>query len=122
MTRIRIALTTLVGAALFFSLPATAGTTATRLTATVGTDSGLLISLKKGTRKVTRLKAGTYTVVVRDRGTIHNFRLRGPGVNKATGILFRGTRTWTVRLRPGRYTYLCDPHALDMRGSFTVFR
>jgi hypothetical protein len=120
MTRIGIALTTLAAAALFLTLPATAGPTATRLTATVGTDSGLLISLKRGSTKVTRLKAGRYTIVVRDRGSIHNFRLRGPGVNKATGIAFVGSRTWTVRLRPGRYTYLCDPHSFDMRGTFRV--
>lgn len=119
MTRIRIALTTLVGAALFLSLPATAGTTATRLTATVG--PGFTITLKKGTTKVTTLRPGTYTIVVRDRSSDHNFRLRGPGgVNRATGILFAGTRAWTVRLRAGQYRYVCDPHAFDMRGSFRV--
>lgn len=116
MTRIRLALATLVGAALLLALPATAGTTATRLTATVG--PGFTITLKKGTTRVTRLKAGTYTIVVRDRSDDHNFRLRGPGVNKATGVAFVGTRTWTVRLRAGRYTYVCDPHATHMRATF----
>lgn len=120
MTRTRIALFTVAAAALFLALPATAGTTATRLTATVGSNSGFLITLKKGTTKVTRLKAGMYTIAVRDRGSVHNFRLRGPGVNKASGIVFVGARAWTVRLRPGRYTYLCDPHSLDMRGFFRV--
>ena len=119
MIRIRIAFLGLAGA-LLLALPATAGTTATRLTATVGSNTSFLITLKKGTTKVTRLKAGTYTVVVRDRGSVHNFRLRGPGVNKATGVAFVGTRTWTVKLRPGRYTYLCDPHATSMRGTFRV--
>ena len=116
---IRIALTALV-TAFALTMPAAAGTTATRLTATVGVNTSFAISLKKGTTRVTRLKAGTYAIVVRDRGSVHNFRLRGPGVNKATGVLFVGTRTWTVRLRPGRYTYLCDPHALSMRGTFRV--
>lgn len=118
MTRIRIALLGLAGA-LLLALPATAGTTATRLTATVG--PGFTITLKKGTTKVTRLKPGVYTIVVRDRSNGHNFRLRGPGpVNKATGVAFVGTRTWTVRLRAGRYTYVCDPHSTSMRGSFRV--
>ncbi len=118
MTAIRIALIGLAGA-LLLALPATAGTTATRLTATVG--PSFTISLKKGTTKVTRLKAGAYTIVVRDRSNLHNFHLRGPGsVNKKTGVAFVGTRTWTVRLRPGRYTYICDPHATTMRGSFRV--
>ncbi len=27
---------------------------------------------------------------------------------------------WTVKLEPGKYTYLCDRHAGMMRGSFRV--
>lgn len=119
MTRMRIALCLLIGGAAVLALPASAGTTATRLTGTVG--PGFTITLKKGTTRVTRLKPGMYRIVVRDRSRDHNFRLRGPGsVNKATGVAFVGTRTWTVRLRVGRYRYVCDPHADDMRGSFTV--
>jgi hypothetical protein len=118
MTAIRIALIGLAGA-LLLALPATAGTTATRLTATVGPN--FTISLKKGTTRVTRIPRGTYTIVVRDRSSLHNFHLRGPGsINKRTGVAFVGTRTWTVRLRAGRYTYVCDPHATTMRGTFRV--
>jgi plastocyanin len=120
MTRIRIALVTLGASALLLVVPASAGTSATRLTATVSSNTAFVITLARGTTKVRLLKAGTYTIFVRDRGSIHNFRLRGPGVNKATGVAFVGTRTWTVRLRPGRYTYLCDPHPFDMRGTFRV--
>ena len=32
------------------------------------------------------VKAGTYVIIIRDRSAIHNFRLTGPGVNKATGL------------------------------------
>jgi len=32
----------------------------------------------------------------------------------------KGTFTWTVTLRKGTYTYVCDPHKEFMKGSFTV--
>jgi plastocyanin len=91
----------------------------TRLTATVG--PGATISLRTATgRRVTRLRRGRYRITVRDRSASHNFHLRGPGVNKRTAVGFRGTRTWTVTLRRGRYRFVCDPHARRMRGSFRV--
>jgi hypothetical protein len=67
-------------------------------------------------------KPGVWKLTVRDRSGEHNFRLRGPGVNVATTVAGTGTRTFTVRLKPGTYVFLCDPHADDMRGSFTVRR
>jgi heme/copper-type cytochrome/quinol oxidase subunit 2 len=66
------------------------------------------------------IKAGTYKIKVEDKGTIHDFRLQGPGVNKATSITGTGDQTWTVKLKPGTYTYLCDPHRGQMRGTFKV--
>jgi plastocyanin len=74
----------------------------------------------KAGKKIRALKAGTYRIKVEDKATIHNFRLRGPGVNKATSVPGRAETIWTVRLRKGTYTYLCDPHASSMRGSFKV--
>lgn len=72
-------------------------------------------------KDVKTLKAGTYTIKVQDKAKIHNFRLRGPGLNRATGVPFTGEQTWTVKLKPGKYTYQCDPHAAaGMRGSFRV--
>jgi hypothetical protein len=102
------------------STPTTTTTpsTATKLVATVG--PGFTISLKRGGRKVTALKRGLYTIVVRDRSAIHNFRLIGPGVNKATGVKFVGTRTWRLRLKVGLDRFRCDPHRTHMRGSFRV--
>jgi plastocyanin len=88
------------------------------LTATVG--PGRTISLRSGTRRVSRLTAGRYRIVVRDRSKMHNFHLRGPGVNKRTTVGFSGTATWTVTLRRGRYTFVCDPHRAVMKGSFRV--
>jgi plastocyanin len=88
------------------------------LTATVG--PGFTISLRnaRGAR-VTRLRAGRYRIRVRDRSAMHNFHLLGRGVNKRTGVAFRGTATWTVTFRKGRiYRFRCDPHAARMKGSF----
>ena len=64
------------------------------LTGTVG--PGFTITLKKGTAKVTKLKAGSYVIKVSDKSSIHNFRLKGPGVNKATTVGGTGTSTWKV--------------------------
>ena len=104
-------------AAAVLAVPVTA-TAATKLTATVG--PGFTISLKKGGAKVTRLTAGTYTVVVSDKSNIHDFHLTGPGVNKKTSVGKLGTTTWTVTLKKGTYKYVCDPHSTTMKGSFKV--
>ncbi len=66
------------------------------------------------------VKAGTYRIKIEDKATIHNFRLRGPGVNRATSVAGKAETIWTVRLRKGTYRFLCDPHAASMRGSFRV--
>ena len=95
-----------------------ASSTATTLTGTDG--PGFTITLKKGTTKVTKLTHGTYVIKVADKSSIHNFHLKGPGINKSTAVGFVGSKTWTVTLKAGKYTYVCDPHASFMKGSFTV--
>src|SRR3979411_3359 len=70
----------------------------------------LNISLTQNGKKVTTLKAGTYTIVVQDKASDHNFRLTGPGVNKSTSVSGKLTTTWKVILKKGTYTYVCDPH------------
>ena len=92
---------------------------ATPLAGTVG--PSFTISLKKAGAKITTTRRGSYTITVNDRSDFHNFRLRGPGVNRAvTTVGFVGRKSVTVTLRPGRYTFLCDPHPTDMRGTFRV--
>ncbi|HEV2712538.1 MAG TPA: hypothetical protein VGU26_05530 [Gaiellaceae bacterium] len=90
-----------------------------RLVATVGPGATISLRTPAG-RRVTVLRAGRYRIVVRDRSARHNFHLRGPGVNKRTAVGFRGTKTWTVTLRRGRYRFVSDPNATRMRGSFRV--
>ena len=91
---------------------------ATKLKGTTG--PGFTITLKKGTAKVTKLKAGSYVIKVSDKSKIHNFRLKGPGVNKTTSVGGTGTSTWKVTLKKGKYTIVCDPHATIMKSTFTV--
>src|SRR6266851_1844689 len=110
MLRTRLAIVALIVAPASAAVPT--------LKATDG--PGFTITLKKGTTKVTKLKAGKYKIVVRDLSALHNFHLTGPGVNKKTGVTAKGTFTWTVTLKKGTYKFLCDPHAAIMKGSFKV--
>ncbi len=90
-----------------------------RLTGTVGPSFSISMRTPAGAvaRQVAR---GTYRITIRDRSAAHNFHLIGPGVNRKTSVAFRGTVTWTLRLRAGTYRFVCDPHARQMRGSFRV--
>ncbi|HKY11782.1 MAG TPA: plastocyanin/azurin family copper-binding protein [Gaiellaceae bacterium] len=79
-----------------------------RLRATVGPRG-------KATLSARSLKAGVYSVAVRDRSTRHNFRLAGRGVNKSTGSAFTGSTTWRVRLINGVYRFGSDARKLPGR-------
>ena len=82
---------------------------------------GFTIEVKQGSKDVKTLKAGTYTIKVEDASSAHNFRLKGPGLNKSTTVPFKGEVSWKITLKPGRYTYQCDPHATTgMKGTFLV--
>ena len=66
-------------------------------------------------------KAGKATIVVSDKSSIHNFHLKGPGVNVKTTVPFTGTKTFkNLALKKGKYSFLCDPHPTTMKGSFTI--
>jgi plastocyanin len=108
------ALTTGVVASSAVAAPAAGG----KLVASVS--DPLNISLTSGGKKVTSLKAGAYTITVKDKASDHNFHLTGPGVNKSTAVAAKGTYTWKVTLKKGTYKYVCDPHKSFMKGSFTV--
>jgi plastocyanin len=113
---VRAILLTLAAAALLVA-PAQAKTAG--LTGEVG--PGFSIEVKKGSTDLKTIKAGTYRIKVEDKASIHNFHLFGPGLNKKTGVSFKGETTWTIKLKAGRYTYQCDPHAASgMKGHFKV--
>ena len=91
------------------------------LVGTVGPDNTIKLE-DSGGNPVTTLPAGTYDVVVHDLSTAHNFHLSGPGVDKATEVLTIGDTTWedVVLASASTYSYVCDPHAYFMSGSFTT--
>jgi plastocyanin len=109
-----------VAASLVPAGSALAQSSSTALTGTVG--PGFTIKLVKGGAKVRSLKPGSYRITVSDRASVHDFHLVGPGLNKViTSVPFKGTKTVTLTLKSGSYTYQCDPHAAaGMKGTFTV--
>ena len=84
------------------------------LTGTVGPDFDISMTGTDG------LTAGEYTINISDLSSAHNFHLTGPGVDEMTEVSEEGDVTWTVTLQAGEYTFVCDPHASQMNGSFTV--
>jgi NitT/TauT family transport system substrate-binding protein len=90
-----------------------------------GTAQGLLegavstktLTLKSAGATAKRLDPGRYLVIVKDTSNKASFTLKGPGVDKSTGVGKTGTVRWTVTLSPGRYTYASST---GKRGTFRV--
>ena len=120
LRRLLFLLTLAVGASLAATALATAGTTkSSGLVGEVG--PGYTIEVKLNGKDLKTIKAGTYTMKVEDKASIHDFHLIGKGLNKATSVSFVGDRIWRVTFKPGKVTYQCDPHAsMGMKGSFKV--
>ncbi len=107
-----------VSASLLVASAAFGSSSATTLKGTVG--PGFTISLKKAGKKVKSLKAGTYMFKIADKSDIHDFALKGPLKKSLTSVSFTGNKTVKIKLKKGKYTYYCQPHASTMHGSFTV--
>jgi plastocyanin len=119
MKRIRMVAALAVVAALALVPVTQARQQKTTLNAVVG--PGFTITLKKTSGvKVTTVPHGVYVIRVSDKSPIHNFHLTGPGVNKTTTVRAVGNATWTLTLKAGKYTYVCDPHVPAMKGTFRV--
>lgn len=103
--------------------PATTVVTAkTKLVLTAGPEQVITLKTTAG-KPVKTMKLGTYTMVVRDRGRIHDAHVVAPGFNrKTTPLTFTGRQTWKVSLRKaGTLRFLCDPHApVGMKGSAKI--
>jgi Copper binding proteins, plastocyanin/azurin family len=95
-------------------------TEANALAGSVG--PGFVISLTTSDgRSVETLAAGSYALEVDDQSSAHNFHLTGPGdVDVSTSVGDEGTESFQVELEPGTYSFVCDPHASQMNGSFEV--
>lgn len=74
---------------------------------------GKTISLKTASgAAVKSLKARSYRLTVKDATKKDNFHILGAGVNRKTGVAFRGVRAWTVTFRAGKvYTFRSDATA-----------
>lgn len=101
-------------AAVLAAVPAYAAPSSVTLLGSVG--PGFEISLKNAKN----LKPGRYKLSVNDKSTIHDFHLKGPGVNVSTSVRGTGVKTFMVTLKRGVYRYVCDPHASSLKGSFRV--
>jgi plastocyanin len=104
--------------------PPTSGaiTAKTKLVLTAGPAQVITLKTSAG-KRVKAMKLGTYTMVVRDRGRIHNAHVVAPGFNRKTSPLtFTGVQTWKVKLgKAGTLRFLCDPHSLvGMKGSAKI--
>jgi plastocyanin len=91
---------------------------------TVGTVAPTTLTAAVGPKRTISSKpkiveVGPATFTVNDRSRSDNFHLTGPGLNKKTGVAFRGRVSWNVTLQPGSYSYRSDKHK-SLRGSFVV--
>ena len=118
MRRLLVALVVMTVATALLASASPAATP--KLIGTVG--PGYTITLTQGGKKVTKLKAGTYTFVITDKSSMHNYGLDGPkGFEKDfTSVPFKGIKTFTLKLKAGKYKYYCQPHESAMFGNFTV--
>ncbi len=91
-----------------------------KVTGTVG--PGFTIALTSGGQKVTKLKAGTYTIAINDRSSRHSYGLDGPNgfAKDFTSVSYKGSKTFTVKLKPGTYKFYCSAHESTMFGHFKV--
>lgn len=94
-----------------------------KLIGTVGKNGAFKIKLTNAHGRLVRsLRPGTYTFVIHDDSTIHNFELDGPHDKswEFTSVGFVGTKTRVLRLAAGRYKAYCEPHEEMMFQHFTV--
>jgi plastocyanin len=138
MTRSRMALLLLAGTLVLTAAGCGGGdnessaTTAEEATTTASTETGASSagSTIQGTvgpgfdisvSGADNLSPGKYTFVIDDKSSSHNFHLTGPGgIDVATDVGEEGKTTWDLDLVAGEYKFVCDPHASQMNGTFTV--
>lgn len=90
-----------------------------RLTGSVGPGFAISVTDSSGAT-VKHLDPGTYTLLVPDLSEEHDFHLSGPSVDVSTDILFVGDTTFTITVKDGTYSFVCDAHPSRMQGLFTA--
>jgi hypothetical protein len=113
-----IAIVGVAAIALTSALAAPAASDASRLA--VRTGPGPKIKLTRAGREVDYLRPGRHAITIRDTSRSHNVVLTRwdpayGGVrasrNVLTSFAFVGTKTVSVMLRPGRYSFSCRRHS-----------
>jgi hypothetical protein len=90
-----------------------------KLLATVGPKNTISLKSASGATLKT-VKAGVYSITVRDRSKLHNFHLVGKGVNRKSGLAGMGTLTWKVTLLAGPLRFFSDKSPKTVKGSVKV--
>ena len=117
MTPRRLLIALFASALLFTGISGAAGND---LHAVVGPDFTIFLDDGSGTR-TSHLDPGVFSLTVDDRSDGHNFHLFGPGgVDVTTAVEAVGVKTFSVTFVDGQYTYVCDLHPVQMKGTFTV--
>ena len=93
----------------------TGGTTTTPpTTTTTPTPAAKPLILRVGPGRTlaapARLAKGRYAITVRDSSAADNLHLKGLGVDRKTGVAFKGQARWTVTLKAGSYRVFSDAH------------
>ena len=91
-----------------------------KLLATVGPKSTISLRSASGAALHHGVKAGTYSIVVRDRSKLHNFHLVGKGVNRRSSVAAVGTTTWKLKLAKGPLRFYSDKAPKTVKGSVRV--
>jgi hypothetical protein len=94
--------------------------TAPKLLATVGPKNTISLRSASGAALRRGVKAGTYSIVVRDRSKLHNFHLVGKGVNRKSALAGTGTTTWKLKLSKGALRFYSDKAPTTVKGSVKV--
>jgi hypothetical protein len=94
--------------------------TTPKLLATVGPKNTISLRSSGGAVLHHGVKAGTYSIVVRDRSKLHNFHLVGKGVNKRSARAAVGTTTWKVKLAKGQLRFYSDAAPKTVKGAVSV--
>jgi len=123
--RLAIAAAALFVAVAAFSVAAFARPQASnpQLIGVVGKNNAYKITLKTSAGKLVKtLKAGTYTVVIHDDSSMHNYELDGPHGKSwtFTSVSFKGTKTKTLKFVAGAYKAYCSAHESTMFQHFSV--
>ena len=122
MIRLAAVSSVAVAAAVSLMLASARAASHPQLVGVVGQNDAYKITLMSGGKVVKTLKAGTYTIVIHDDSSIHNYELDGPNGKSwtFTTVPFKGTKTVTLKLTPGAYKAYCAPHESVMFQHFSV--